>query len=292
MKRFLKKVYELVPFKKFLFTVLRFFWRPDEHIYKHLHFKGIIKVRLSKQNSFKMMHYGYLIENSLFWKGVENCWEKESVKIWMKLVKDSDVILDIGSNTGVYALIAKCINPDSKVYAFEPVKRVYDKLEKNVILNNYSIKTFESAVSDSDGRAIIYEPLDEHVYSVTVNQNLRNSGTAVNKVDIETITLKTFILNEKLEKIDLIKMDVETHEFEALSGMAEYLEKFKPTILIEILNDEVALKIENLVKNVNYLFFNINEHDSVRRVNSLTKSDYYNFLLCSREIAVKLKLEN
>lgn len=290
MKQSLKKVYELIPLKKQFYTALKKVWRPEENIFRHLHFKGVINVPIDNSRSFKINHFGYQIENELFWKGLVNGWEKESIQLWLKLCLDSDIILDIGANTGVYSLIAKTIKPTSKVYAFEPVNRVFSKLKQNITLNNYDINPFEKAVSNEDGTAIIYDTLTEHTYSVTVNKNLSSPETKVSETKISTITLDTFVRQENLKKIDLIKIDVETHEAEVLEGFANHISKFKPTILIEILNDEVGSKVNKLVKDLGYLYFNIDEKSGIRQVNTITKSDYYNYLLCNPETAAKLGL--
>ena len=116
MKKILKKIYANFPFKQVLFTLLKKVWTPSENIYQHLHFKGEFKVKINEKNNFLIKHYGFQIENELFWAGLTGGWEKESMKIWIELCKDADVIIDIGANTGVYSLIAKSMNPNSLKY--------------------------------------------------------------------------------------------------------------------------------------------------------------------------------
>ena len=90
----------------------------------------------------------------------------------------------------------------------------------------------------------------------------------------------------------IIKIDVETHEAEVLEGFSKYIKIFKPIILIEILNDTVGRNVEKLVEGNDYLFFNIDEKKGIRQVNKITRSDYYNYLLCSKEIAIAIHLIN
>ena len=293
MKALIKSIYNLIPFKKQFYTFLRNFWTPSQSLYRHLHFKGVFDVNVTESKKFKLNHYGYEIENEIFWAGLTNGWEKVSIKLWIKLCENVNVVFDIGANTGIYSLITKTINPNSKVYAFEPVARVFKKLEENNALNNFDINSIEKAVSNSNGAAIIYDTRTDHILSVTVNKNLASPETEVIETKIETVTLNSFIKEENITKIDLIKIDVETHEPEVLEGFSDYLFKFKPTILIEILNNEVGEKIENIVKGMGYLFFNIDENivgGGVRQVEKIIKSDYYNYLLCDSETAIKLGL--
>lgn len=290
MKTLLKAVYKRVPFKKELYSTLKAVWKPKEQIYRHLHFVGAFHVKVSASKSFRIKHYGYQVENEIFWAGLTNGWEKESIKLWIKLCEKSQTIFDIGANTGVYSLIAKAVNPNAKVYAFEPVARVFKKLEENIALNAFDIIPIERAVSDADGTAVIYDTPSEHTYSVTVNKNFLPPEIAAQEVEIKTQKLDTFVKQNNIEGIDLIKIDVESHEPEVLEGFLEHLFRFKPTLLIEILSDEVGQRVEAIVQKAGYLYFNIDENGGVRQVDTIGKSDYFNYLLCRADVAKELAL--
>jgi len=290
MKTLFKKIYNALPFKKQFFMLLKKIYRPGPNTYKHLHFKGVLTIPINESQSFKINHHGYQIENELFWGGIGEGFEKESVALWIKLCQRSEIILDIGANTGVYSLVAKTLNKNSKVYAFEPVTRVFEKLEANVRLNNFEIHCSTYALSDKNGKAIIFDPCTEHLYSVTVNKNLTPSNKNVKQIEIETITLDTIVEKYRLQKIDLMKVDVETHEPEVMRGFNTYLKKFQPTMLMEILSDEVGSQLQTIFKDMDYLYFNIDERKGIRQVENITKSDYWNYLICRKEIARELKL--
>ena len=65
--------------------------------------------------------------------------------------------------------------------------------------------------------------------------------------------------------------------------MGKYLQIFKPSLVIEILNDQVADKIEELIEGVGYLKFNIDEIHGLTRVDRLKKSSSLNYLLATEE---------
>lgn len=285
MKLFLKKIYQGIPFKKPAFQLLKKIWHPPEKIYRHLHFRGKFRVKVEGSSSFLIRHYGFQVENEIFWAGLTGGWEKESIQLWIKLCADAQNIFDIGANTGVYSLIAKTVHPGASVFAFEPVQRVFERLEENKYLNRFDICCFEKALSDYDGAATIYDTASEHIYSVTVNKNLNKPEIQVKETRIQVMRLDTFIEMQKITSIDLMKIDVETHEAEVLQGMGKYLELFKPTLLIEILNEEVARKVEALVKGLDYVFFNINEQKGIRRTTLLSPIEGFNFLLCDSTLA-------
>jgi FkbM family methyltransferase len=290
MKESLRQIYRAVPFKKELFSVVRAFYRPPKSVYQHLHFKGVFSVPVGG-SSFLLKHYGMDVENTIFWEGLESSWEGTSLSLWSRLCEDAQVILDVGANTGVYSLVAKAVNPRARVIAFEPVRRVFEKLEANCKLNGYDIECVEKALSNSDGKAKIYDVPSEHVYSVTVNRNLHDPGVPVIETEIETIRLSRFMeTHPRPFKADLIKLDVETHEPEVLEGMGACLERDRPAMLVEILDDEVARRVEALVAGKGYLYYNIPETGTPRRQDRLTRSDDFNFLLCDPKTARKLGL--
>ncbi|MBU2541426.1 MAG: FkbM family methyltransferase [Candidatus Omnitrophica bacterium] len=264
----IKKIYELIPFKKQIYSFIKLFWIPPETIFKHLYFKSKIRVKINK-TSFFMQHYGYAIENQVFWKGLEG-YEKTSMDIWIKSCKKSKVILDIGANTGIYSLVAKTINPLAEVYAFEPIPRIFQKLQYNCQLNNYNIYCQPYALSNSNGKAVISNTSAENSYPATLSKNLDYSNSKIVKTTIPTQTLNRFIEEKQLTRIDLIKIDTESHELEILKGFKN-LNEFRPILLIEIFYKDIAQNIKNLLKN--YIYLN---------------ADSYNYIFIPKEKAQNL----
>jgi len=254
-----------------------------------LHFKGVISVPVSEGKRFRMHHFGSQIENEIFWGGLYQGWEGESMKLWVQLAQSHYSICDVGANTGVFALAAMAANPSANVTAIEPVARVFDRLRANERLNDYDLHLQPWAASDFSGEAIIFDTEADHIQSVTVNRNLNAPDVPTKKVTIQTKRLDAWIEEEGIQHIDLMKIDVETHEAEVLAGMGVYLDRFRPTLLIEILDDIVGRNVQDILDGKGYLYFNIDEaKGTIRRVEAITKSDHFNFLICSEEIAVSL----
>jgi FkbM family methyltransferase len=294
LKTIFKKIYRLVPLKPQLFSIVKYFWVPPQSIYKHLYFTGVMNVKTSAGSSFKMRHYGTEIENEIFWKGLENGWERQSMKLWIHFCKESEVIFDIGANTGIYTLTAKNTNPRANIYAFEPVSRIFSKLKNNCSLNNYNIHLFENALSDQKGEQIIYESSEEFVNAATLSQHTAvafSQGLLNKETIISSTTMDIIVESENLTKLDLIKLDVETYEPQVMAGFKKYLPIYKPTFLIEILLDEIGKKLQDVFDPLGYIYFNIDDkNDSFRQVSVLGKSDYFNYLICTKDIALKYGL--
>ncbi len=146
-----------------------------------------------------MFHYGYQLENELFWNNIDG-WEKESLKCWINLAIKSNTIFDIGANTGVYSLLAKAVNPDSQVYAFEPIKRVFEKLEKNIQLNSYNIKTYCIAISEKTGTSVIWDYKSEHEYAASLVKPSNSNDDIYDFYEVTTISLDDFIEKYNIKK--------------------------------------------------------------------------------------------
>lgn len=271
-------LWKVLPFKLLHARILKAFPLILRKLYKDLRFKGAMKLKIEGK-SFLLYNPGFTtIENEVFWYGLENGWEKVSMKLWIKLAKHSKTILDIGANTGVYSLVAATINSQAKVYAFEPVKRTSQIFKRNLDLNpNLKIQLVEKAVSNSDSVAEFYDLPTDSQYSASLNAEMLASFPNRISYEVETIQLDSFT-ELKNQKIDLIKLDVEMHEPEALEGMMEIIKRDNPFILIEILTDEIGQKIQDLFSQLGYSFFNIDEVNIPSKLTQLKASDHYNYL--------------
>ena len=305
LKLFVKSVYSFIPFKKYLFLLVKSIYTPSQNVYQHLTFKGIFKV-FSGTNSFKIINTETIIENQLFWKGLEG-FEPESLKLWARMSKNADVIFDLGANSGIFSLISKSENPNSKVYSFECVERVFEVLEKNISINNYDVSCYMQAVSSEDGFGYFIDDDEAFTNSVVVNMDLEETASGrgvdpgeLHKVKTELIKLDTFIEQNNIKKIDLMKIDVETHEPEVFEGFQKYLKDFKPTLLVEIIRDRVASSLEKQFSDLGYIFFYINEPfggldyspegEIYQKVDTLIGGIFGNYLICSPEKAKELDL--
>lgn len=288
-KQFAKWLYDRIPFKQPLYTALRAVAHVPEPIHRHLHFKGVITVPISPTEKFRIMHHGYMIENELFWQGFGG-FEKISVELWARLCRRSDVIFDIGANTGLYALVAQTVNPAALVVAVEPVERIFRKLEANIALNHGNIRAFNAAASDRTGTAVLFDmPSSEHVFSVSLESDWNSASTQLRPVEVPCITVNDLLHRVGAASVDLLKIDVETHEPAVLKGFGEILRRDRPTLLIELLNDDVALQVAQLVNGLDYVYYNIDDITwPPQRVDTLTKSKHFNFLICQKEVAVAI----
>jgi FkbM family methyltransferase len=283
-------LYAAIPGKREMFMGLRLLPVPPR-LYRHLHFRGVFSVEIPESTRrFRMFHFGYELENELFWGGLYGNYERESLRVWVALCAGARSIVDVGANTGVYSLVAKTVNPNALVSAFEPVERIYQKLLDNIHANGLDVRTYDVALSDRTGEGFYFDTLTEHVYSVAVNKNILAPDVPCERRALQTITLDDFITRNQLDRIDLMKIDVETHEPEVLEGFRAHLDRFHPDMLIEVLDDEVAARLNEMLSGRDYLYYDIDETEGPQRIQTIRKSGERNLLVCSAKSAEFLRL--
>jgi len=252
-------LYKLFPLKKQLCLLMRKLKISNNKFYKDFKFKGLFRVNIANEKHFKLFHFGGTIENEIFWKGLDNSYEQETIWLWEELCNHSEVIFDVGANTGVYSLVAKTINPNAKVFAFEPSKNIFNKLQLNNNINRFDINCNQTALSNKSGQQIFYDVFHPNRYSASLSADKIKNTTwnrdPINEYYVNTMKCSDFIKTYNIEKIDLFKIDVELHEPEVIAGMENYLELYKPIVIIEILTEDIAIKLNSIIDTKDYEIF-------------------------------------
>jgi len=130
----------------------------------------------------------------------------------------SPVILDCGSNIGMAMLFFKKNYPDSHVMCFEANPFVFDILKKNAVENKLSgVEVFNVALSDKEEDISFY--LNEDVRTGTMVGSIRTDRGGKKEVKCKGAKLSTFI--KSIDRISLLKMDVEGAEWQVIADLNE-----------------------------------------------------------------------
>lgn len=147
-------------------------------------------------------------------------------------LKPGNVAIDIGGNIGLQSLrMSQCVGPQGVVIAFEPLAYLRNKFNRNMALNKVSnVKLMPYALSDQESSAefkINPNTWNQGAFSIAG----KDEGTEVQKVDIKVGDDLSEI--QALDRLDLVKIDVEGFEFQVMKGLQSTLEKFRPRIIFE-----------------------------------------------------------
>lgn len=272
---------------------------PYRKFYKDLRFEGKLEVQLHDAY-FYMYASGGTVENEIFWKGIYQSLEPESIWLFEQLIKSGITsIVDVGANTGVYSLFSYALNPKLKIVAFEPSRKTFSKLKSNVELNQYAIILENIALSNSIGSALFYDICDENQTNASLSSKMLKENPNVDvKMDEYEVTITTFdayYSQSELKKIDFIKIDVELYEAEVLEGMMQTIREEHPYLLFEVLTEDVASKINAIMDRLSgyqlYEFVTQEGNYRMRRVEKLKgKGNYdWNYFACHSTKTDQLK---
>jgi FkbM family methyltransferase len=260
IRALIQQVYEQVPLKRTAFEVMRRTVKLPRRLTSHLSFRGTFTVSIDRFHDLRLQHWGYMMENDLFWNGLGNGYEGTSLQVWRRLAPHASVILDVGANTGIYALVARCVNPTANIIALEPVERIFRRLQRNIELNGGNITAEQIAASDMTGEAIIYDRPEDHELTASLDPLMvQYCGGGGVEYTVPTKRLDDLLSSAGFSNIDLIKIDVELFEPQVLIGMGAFLSNCKPALIVEILNEEVARRVDDITRDLGYKVFRIVE---------------------------------
>jgi len=226
------------------------------------------------------------IGRGLHWRGMDG-YEPETTHVFYALAKEANFVIDIGANTGTFKLIACAANPEARVYAFEPVPYIYERLAANVALNHWQERCVlqNIAVSDTNGVLPIHIP-DTSV--IPVAASLKPDGFRGGSGYLVDVAVKTLDSVCGGEHVDLIKMDVEGVEDKVMLGMSKILSTSAPTIITECFPEGPFRQIETILTDYDYAFFHIGEKGPVRTAHIDPDGDYQNYLCVPRQRIEKI----
>ncbi|CAN5810367.1 hypothetical protein BH23PLA1_BH23PLA1_01550 [soil metagenome] len=169
-------------------------------------------------------------------------YEPIEAHLFERLLAPGMVVVDAGANIGQYSLIAGLrVGPTGRVHAFEPVPANFDRLNAHVERNGLSgiVRPNRLALWDAEADLTMHldaEDRDDNATDYTLGQGHAEAADAASAdvVSCRTVRLDDYARAEGLERLDVIKMDIEGAELGALQGGIETLRRFRPRLLMEI----------------------------------------------------------
>jgi FkbM family methyltransferase len=178
--------------------------------------------------------------------------------------------LDIGANIGNHSVSFS--RSFERVIAFEPNVQVFDVLALNAKWCG-NIVPVPLGASDRAFRAVAAVPQGNLGAAQIVDGPAREGEQTV---EFECVRVDDFLAAEDFAQVGLIKVDVEGHEFAALTGCRRIIEAAKPVIVFELLRqdfDTSGLKVWELLRAHGYThFYEVDK--SVRAIERPRRKNY------------------
>ena len=182
--------------------------------------------------------------------------EPLSTKALQKELKEEMICLDIGANIGYYATMeSHSVGKSGWVIAIEPSPINFSFLKRNMDLqktSNYEVHNFAIGNVESEINFLISKK--SNLSRVVQEGEKIPEGCELIRIPLKSID--KLVEEKKLEKLDLLRMDVEGYEMQILEGSKNTIRKFKPMIQIEIhteiLGPKNLKKVLSDLKNFEY----------------------------------------
>ena len=172
-------------------------------------------------------HFSFPRKYSWRWKleMLTNRYEPETTQLFKRMVKPGMVVIDIGAHIGYFTrFAARRVGRDGHVYAFEP-----DAENRELLIQNTkrygNVSVSAAAVGAESGVVPFY-----HVEGSTgCHSTIAQENAA--RLEVEATTLDAFASSAGIGHVDVIKMDIEGGEWNALKGMANILRDVQHLII-------------------------------------------------------------
>jgi FkbM family methyltransferase len=162
-------------------------------------------------------------------------YSQNDIFVMSQILKPGDIFIDAGANIGWHSLFgAKFVGPSGHVYAFEPEKKNFALLEKNLQHNQITnVSAFEMALGCESKEELLY--LSEHNFGDHIVGLQLTELNPRSSVTVPCTSLDEFFEKQNIDvkNVRLIKMDVQGSEPDILLGLRKSLKTHRPAIILE-----------------------------------------------------------
>lgn len=184
-----------------------------------------MKIKLVK--GWYLPDYDTHFESMLIEVNGEYTYQQSHRDFVLSHVDKFDVAIDVGANVGFWS--KDFCKKFKKVWAFEPVNDISDCYRRNMHnFNNWHLE--QVGLSDKQGQDV---PLYKGIENSGGGSLVEGFESASNKIEYVDIKMMDNYIND-FDTVDLIKVDIQGHEYEFLMGALEFLNKFSPTLSLEL----------------------------------------------------------
>jgi len=194
---------------------------------------------------------------------------KEKAEFPPVMVESGDWVIQVGAAEGYFALSVH--KKASKVYLVEPLPQWRQCLEKTFRGSlGRGISILPYALGEKEEKEVpFYVPMKWFAGSSLSEEwakNQHQKGVGVSELKVNVKPLDLIVAQEKMEKVDFIKADIEGSELAMLKGAYETLKRFKPKLSIEVYHkpDDIPFMLD-ILKRLRYKIRLYNFHCHVNK---------------------------
>ena len=193
-----------------------------------------------------------------YWFGQFRGTLEEEMKFLKLIVREHDLVIDVGGNRGIYTYCLWKLG--AKVQVFEP-NPICNEVLSAWATGKSSVTLHSVALSSTEGSANLHIPIDESGVEHDASASIENIGFS--HARDELVPLRT-LDSYQFEDVKLIKIDVEGHEFAVLEGASMTLTSSRPAMLVEVEqrhNDRLISDVFEKILDFGYEGFFLHEDE-------------------------------
>jgi FkbM family methyltransferase len=199
-------------------------------------------------------------------------YEPELLEAIADLVGPGITVYDVGANIGYTTImLARCVGPQGRVLAFEPLPENQERLRLHMALNGLEerVTLVPCAVSEKEGTASFLVHASGGMGKVDGSPG-RTEGY-LRRFTVETVDLDTFVYARGQPPPSLIKMDIEGGEASGFPGMQRLLREARPVLLAELHGPEARAAALRALRAARYQLCHIaHGYPPIQRPDALT----------------------
>lgn len=261
---YLTQIFQTRSFAK---TPARTLWHAAKWLLYHVPFKKSALVRLTVgDQSFSlrvpplMRHFG---SAGIF---VQREYYEQLLEHAEVIVRPGSTVIDCGANQGIFTCaFAAIAGPDGLVVSVEPQGYAVDLMRENIRLNGFTqCLVEECAVGSEPGEAL----LDRSAGRVSASIVRDFGGVETECVKVRTID--SIVSKHEIERVDVLKLDIEGAEHIALLGARGVISRDRPIVVVEASPGETSwCKARNMLLDAGYRMYEFNENGALVPVHSV-----------------------
>ena len=185
-------------------------------------------------------------------------WAQKEIEVILEFIRSGDTVIDVGANIGAHTLaFSNKVGLQGKVISFEPQAELFKLLSRNVVQNNAAdhVTLFNNGLD--------FENSTISIPKLNISQRSNYAGISLEKFvenshnkDKESTSVKLIKLDDlNLEKVNLIKIDVEGMENRVIAGAVSTITRHKPNLFVEASDLQNCFEYLKLLKQKEYIFF-------------------------------------
>jgi FkbM family methyltransferase len=193
-------------------------------------------------NGIKILAYPQVeLCRSLF---VTGTYEPNEFAYLSGILKPGMVFIDAGAYLGLYSLFASTlVGEEGTVLAVEPSRRDFQRLKENIDLNHKkNIRLMPIGLSNDSSDRDLRIADEMHSGQNTFGGFAYPGVQDVGRQRVRVERLDDLVQKERFKRVDVIKMDTEGHELFVLEGARETIDRFKPILLVELVDRSLSLQ--------------------------------------------------